>query len=603
MADTDTVTHAFRKDWGAEYDGEGQARFRIWAPGQELLSLRLEDEDHPMRRDANGWFELLVSEIVPGARYGFVLADGRVLPDPASRAQAGDVHARSVVVDPSRYRWRNPAWRGRPWPEAVVYELHVGTFTAEGTFQAAAGRLRHLLDLGITAVQLMPVGQFSGQRGWGYDGVLPYAPHVAYGTPDDLKHLVDEAHGLGLMIMLDVVYNHFGPDGNYLPTFAPGFFDETRHTPWGAGIAYDRAPVRRFFIDNAVYWLEEFQFDGLRLDAVDQIRDATEPELLVELAERVRQAFPGRHVHLVTEDNRNVTHLHERRDGRAARYTAEWNDDFHNAAHVVLTGETEGYYEDFAADAHRQLARCLAQGYAFQGEPSAHGGGKPRGEPSAHLPTTAFIDFLQNHDQVGNRALGDRLCTQASGRALDAMTAILLLSPHIPLLFMGEEWGETRPFYFFTDYTGDLAEAVREGRRGEFAAFSAFGSLQSIPDPNAKDTFEGSKLDWGRREEARGRARMRLYADLLSVRRNRIVPLLDDTKAAPGQIMAPEDGLLAIDWTLRGGTLQLRAALRDKECLAPPVSGTIIHVTGNLDAGTGTPLHLPPWAVVAAIEE
>lgn len=604
MADPGLDRRAFPRRWGTDFVRAGEALFRIWAPQAETLSLDLEGKTAPMTRDGDGWFELMAEGVEPGQRYSFVLPDGRRVPDPASRAQQGDVHGPSLVVDPTSYRWRHTDWTGRPWREAVVYELHVGTFTPDGTFCAAAERLGHLAGLGITAVELMPLAQFSGNRGWGYDGVLPFAPHNAYGSPDDLKLFIDEAHGLGLMVLLDVVYNHFGPDGNYLPSYAADFFDAERHTPWGAAIAYHREPVRQFFIDNALYWLEEFNADGLRLDAVDQIADRSEPELLIELARQVRAEFPDRHVHLTTEDNRNITRLHARQDGKAVHFTAEWNDDFHNAAHVLLTGESEGYYEDFADDPLLRLARSLAEGFAYQGEASPHADGAPRGEPSAHLPTPAFIDFLQNHDQVGNRALGERLSLLADGRRIAALTAMLLLSPHIPLVFMGEEWGETRPFFFFTDFEGQLADAVREGRRKEFAKFSAFASKadrDDIPDPNAPGTFERSKLDWATAADPQAQGRLELFTALLALRRDRIVPLLDDTAASPGTVLQAEGGVLAIDWQLPEGTLQLRACLADAARIVPPVAGQVIYDSGEAERSPEHPTRFDPWQVRVAV--
>lgn len=575
-------TRIFPKAWGAEFVRDGDVRFRIWAPAAETMTLRLEGGEAEMGRLDGGWFELLASGVRPGSEYSFVLPDGRSVPDPASRAQAGDVHGPSLVVDPTTYPWKNSDWAGRPWVEAVIYELHVGTFTQEGTFRSAAGRMRHLAELGVTAVELMPVGQFSGRRGWGYDGVLPYAPHSAYGTPDDLKHLVDEAHGCGLMVLLDVVYNHFGPDGNYLPLYAPDFFDPERRTPWGDAIAYQREPVRQFFIDNACYWLEEFNLDGLRLDAVDQVRDKSDPELLLDLAWKVRAEFPDRHIHLTTEDNRNVTYLHARHDGRISGYTAEWNDDFHNAAHVLLTGEQEGYYEDFADAPLRHLGCALATGFAYQGEPSPHAGGKPRGEPSGDLPPTAFVDFLQNHDQVGNRAFGERLSVLAANAPREALAAILLLSPHIPLLFMGEEWGETRPFLFFTDFHGELGDAVREGRRREMAGFSAFAEQAGnriVPDPNAVETFEVSKLDWESADSEQALEHLDLYRRLLSLRRKFIVPLLDDIAPMPGEVVAGADGYLAVDWRAGKTVLRLRANLSDRPLARPEQEGEVIFAT------------------------
>jgi malto-oligosyltrehalose trehalohydrolase len=520
------------------------ARFRLWAPAAERLAVRIDGRDLPMEPTGDGWFEAAVPGAGAGTAYRFVLPDGTLVPDPAARAQAGDVHGPSLLVDPAAYEWQVAGWTGRPWHEAVISEIHVGTFTPEGTFRAAAGRLAELAEVGFTAIEIMPVAQFAGARGWGYDGVLPYAPHPAYGTPDDLRALVDAAHGLGLMVLLDVVYNHFGPEGNYLGAYAPDFFHPERHTPWGAAIAYERDPVRRFFVENALYWLDEFRFDGLRLDAVDHVRDPdSEVEILVEIAQAVRAAHPERH--LTTEDNRNITRLHERAaDGRPALYTAEWNDDFHNVAHVIATGETEGYYTDFAEDRWSKLARALAEGFAYQGEPSRFADGAPRGAASAHLPPTAFVDFLQNHDQIGNRAFGERLVDLAPRALVRALSAILLLSPHVPLLFMGEEWGETRPFAFFTDFHGELADAVREGRRREFRHFAAFERPETrarIPDPNAPATFEASKLDWSATATPEGGDWLAWTGSLLATRRQEIVPRLAATGGHAGRVLAARD--------------------------------------------------------------
>ena len=586
--------------WGPELLGAGEVRFRVWAPGVDSLRLRLDGDDADMIRSGDGWFERVASGVENGAAYGFVLPDGLFVPDPASRGQKGDVHGPSLVVDPDAYGWRNTGWTGRPWPEAVISEIHVGTFTPEGTFRAAAEHLPHLAKTGFTAVELMPVAQFSGRRGWGYDGVLPYAPHNAYGTQEDMKQFVDEAHGLGLMVLLDVVYNHFGPDGNYLPLYAPDFFDPGRHTPWGNAIAYDRAPVRRFFVDNALYWLDEFRLDGLRLDAVDQIRDQSDPELLTELARTVRAEFPDRQIHLTTEDNRNVTHLHAREGGRTTAFTGEWNDDFHNAAHVLLTGEKEGYYEDFADDPARHLARCLAEGFAYQGEPSPHACGVARGEPSAHLPPTVFVDFLQNHDQVGNRGFGERLSVLADPLRYEVLTAMMILSPHIPMLFMGEEWGERHPFLFFTDFHGKLGDAVREGRRKEFAGFSAFASSdvgETIPDPNAVDTFDRSKIDWAAAESEEGRARLELHQTLFALRRDHVVPLLDDGEAVYGEIIESDGGVVAIDWHFpRGRLLQLRANLGDRERKLARVGGEVIYRSPGAENEA-----LQAWSLLVAV--
>jgi maltooligosyltrehalose trehalohydrolase len=571
---------AFSTTWGTELDESG-ARYRLWAPGQEQVRLRLDGRDHPMQREADGWCSAHVAGARAGAEYAFVLGDGLSVPDPAARAQAGDVHGPSLLVDPRAYRWRN-AWKGRPWAEAVIVEIHIGTFTPEGTFRAAAERLQHLFDTGITAVEIMPVAQFGGTRGWGYDGVLPYAPHRAYGTPEDFKALIDAAHGLGLMVLLDVVYNHFGPDGNYLHAYAPQFFTERRDTPWGAAIDFSEPAVRRFFIDNARYWLEEYHLDGLRFDAIDHIHDPeSETDILEEIAREVRSADPDSRIHLTTEDNRNITRLHERGDDvRPRLYTAEWNDDFHNVAHAIATHEAEGYYADFAEDPWTKLARSLAEGFAYQGEVSTHQGGKPRGVPSAHLPPLAFVDFLQNHDQTGNRAFGERLLTLASTGTVRALTEILLLSPHVPLMFMGEEWGETRPFAFFTDFHGELADAVREGRRREFSGFGAFldPDLRArIPDPNAMTTFESSKIDWAKRDRDAGQEWLRFVRGMLETRAREVVPHLERAPGHGGKIVAAEEGLVAVDWQLDGAVLRLRVNLADQAQEAPEARGRVIH--------------------------
>ncbi|MEW5424949.1 malto-oligosyltrehalose trehalohydrolase [Amorphus sp. 3PC139-8] len=595
---------AFPRTWGAEWVGDGSVRFRLWAPAETHVRVRLDARDDvEMTALEDGWFEARVPAVAAGTGYRFVLGDGFAIPDPASRAQMADVHGPSRVVDPTAYRWQQTDWTGRPWEEAVILELHVGTFTPEGTFRAAIDKLPHLVETGITTVEIMPVAQFAGNRGWGYDGVLPYAPHPAYGPPEDLKALVDTAHGLGLMVLLDVVYNHFGPEGNYLARYAPDFFHPERHTPWGAAIAYERAPVRHFFVENALFWLEEYRFDGLRLDAIDHIRDElSETEILVEIAAAVRASIPDRQIHLTTEDNRNITHLHERgADGQPRLYTAEWNDDFHNVAHVIATGESDGYYADFAEDRFGKLARALAEGFAYQGEPSRHGGGAPRGVPSAHLPPTAFVDFLQNHDQIGNRAFGERLIDLAEYDRVRALTTILLLSPHIPLLFMGEDYGETRPFAFFTDFEGELADAVRTGRRREFAAFAAFqgdrAEIDEIPDPNAPGTFGASKLNWDRLDHEDGRAWHDFVRTLLDLRRREIVPLISGAAGQAGRVVSADDGALAVDWQLVGGVLELRANLSETARALPTAAGDPLHAfvpTGNGDIAGDT---LPAGAV------
>ncbi len=371
-----------------------------------------------MQRSDDGWFET-EAECGAGTRYRYILADGMAIPDPASRGQDGDVHGASIVVDPSRYRWRNTQWRGRPWHETVVYELHPGIL---GGYGGIARELPRLSKLGVTAIELMPIAEFPGARNWGYDGTLPYAPECSYGTPDELRDLIDTAHDHGLMVFLDVVYNHFGPDGNYLPVLAPEMFRNDVATPWGPAIDFRRGEVRRFFTDNALYWLLEYRFDGLRFDAVHAI---TESDWLDEMAAEVRATVDaGRQVHLVLENDKNES-AHLARD-----FDAQWNDDGHHVLHVLLTGEREGYYGDYAENPAAALARCLKDGFIYQGEPSRHRGGESRGTPTATLPPTAFVLFLQNHDQIGNRAFGERLttladptCTRSRHRPATARTA------------------------------------------------------------------------------------------------------------------------------------------------------------------------------------
>ena len=550
--------------WGPQPGPDG-TRFRLWAPGVEALTLVLED-DHPMTATGDGWWEA-TAHAPHGTPYAFRLPDGATVPDPAARAQKGDVHGPSRVVVPA-HAWRHESPR-RPWHEAVICEIHVGTFTPEGTFRAAAAKMPLLAEAGYTGVEIMPVAQFAGRRGWGYDGVLLYAPHDAYGTPDDLRALVDAAHGAGLMIKLDVVYNHFGPDGNYLGAYAPDFFDPDRHTPWGQGIHYDYPPVRRFVIENALYWLEEFRFDGLRLDAIDHIHDPSDPDVLVEAAREIRERVP--HAWLATEDNRNVTHLHERDGDRTPLMSGEWNDDWHNAAHVVATDEDEGYYADWQDDPVGHLARAAAEGFADQGD-------RGRGRPSGHLPPDAFVDFLQNHDQIGNRAVGERLNQLTAPARLEALQAMLLLSPHVPLLFMGEEWGATEPFLFFTDFHGELGDAVREGRRREFEKFVGFAG--AVPDPNDPDTFRRSRIDWTMRDTPDHRRALDRTRGLLKLRAERIAPMIPGTGPDAGRRLDAPKGTVAVDWRLGGGLLQLRACFAHHPEAVPPTVGEVIHRTG-----------------------
>jgi 1,4-alpha-glucan branching enzyme/maltooligosyltrehalose trehalohydrolase len=520
--------------FGAETGEQGGTRFRLWAPAANTVDLIIESE--PMRgplsmqHSDGGWFDLNVPDAGAGARYFFRIDGAARVPDPASRAQPDDVHGPSEVVDPTAFEWPDDGWRGRPWEETVLYELHVGTFTAQGNFTGVASKLNDLVELGVTAIELMPVADSPGRRNWGYDGCYPFAPESGYGRPETLKALIAAAHARGIMVFLDVVYNHFGPEGSYLHLYAPNFFTERFSTPWGRAIDFSRQPVRDFFIHNALYWIEEFNIDGLRLDAVHAIFDDSPRHILVELAETVHAAVgDGRHVHLVLENDNNETRYLERRpDGRPRWYIAQWNDDIHHVCHVLATGEKWGYYSDYAA-ATAGLGRALTEGFAYQGDRSAHRGGAPRGERSAHLPPTAFVSFLQNHDQIGNRAFGERIGALAPAEAVRALAAVLLLAPSPPLLFMGEEWDARQPFPFFCDFGPDLADCVREGRRREFARFPEFrdpAARNRIPDPVAEATFESAVLYWDERHELPGRTRWAYYQQLLSLRRREILPRL-----------------------------------------------------------------------------
>ncbi|HDC4330613.1 TPA: malto-oligosyltrehalose trehalohydrolase [Enterobacter cloacae] len=561
----------FQKQWGAEFISGDVVRFRVWAEGQQQLTLRLAERDLPMTAVGNGWFQIDVPGVTHGTEYQFVLQDGMAVPDPASRAQKGDVNGPSVVIDPGRYQPINPDWAGRPWEETVIYELHIGTFTPQGTFRAAIDKLPYLAELGITQLEVMPVSQFGGSRGWGYDGVLLYAPHSAYGTPEDFHAFIDAAHGLGLSVVLDIVLNHFGPEGNYLPLLSPAFFDAQRMTPWGNGIAYEREPVRHYILDAPLFWLTEYRLDGLRFDAIDQIKDTASKHILQQIAETIREALPDRHIHLTTEDSRNVIFLHPRDEkGATPLFTAEWNDDFHNAAHVFATDETHAYYQDFAFEPEKKFARALAEGFVYQGEVSLQTG-HSRGVECHTQPPTFFVDFIQNHDQTGNRAQGERLITLAGADKTRVLLAALLLSPHIPLLFMGEEYGETNPFLFFTDFHGDLAKAVREGRAKEFTGHS--GHDGDVPDPNDEQTFARSKLDWHNVTTAQGKSWLRFTRSLLVLRHRYLVPLLRPGGTVEGKIVKTAPGMVAVSWSFPTGTLSLALNIGNKPVDVPALAG------------------------------
>jgi maltooligosyltrehalose trehalohydrolase len=581
-----------RPEWhlpfGASLITPARTRFRLWAPSQQAISVAIEGRPAvPMSRNNDGWFEAEVG-CGAGTRYRYILQDGVAIPDPASRGQIDDVHGQSLVVDPSSYRWRNPGWLGRPWHEAVIYELHPGLM---GGFAGVAAELPRLANLGITAVELMPIAEFPGTRNWGYDGVLPFAPESSYGTPDDLKALIDAAHDYGLMIFLDVVYNHFGPDGNYLPFYARQMFRDDLNTPWGPAIDFRQKEVRRFFTENALYWLIEYHFDGLRFDAVHAI---TEADWLDEMAAEVRSRVVGHQIHLVLENDDNAA-------GHLARdFDAQWNDDGHHVLHVLLTNEHEGYYDDYTEKPAARLARCLKEGFVYQGEPSIHRGGKLRGTSSAQLPPTAFVLFLQNHDQIGNRAFGERLTTLAKPAALEAAIALQLLCPQIPLLFMGEEIGSETPFLFFTDHNEELAKAVRKGRRREFAKFPQFSNpqlLSKISDPNALATFQQSRTDFARPGKNQ---REDLYKRLLAIRRDTIVPRLPGTRAIDTSAIGA--AAVMVRWRMGDGSLLFLATNLGPEAVEMRrPNEEFLYASSEDSKRAATKGHISPYSTIATL--
>lgn len=604
MSDRPAARRAHRMPFGACVREDGTTRFRLWAPGAERVELWLEEPGRAvsMPRDAGGWAELITRAAPAGTRYRFRIDGETLVPDPAARFQPGDVHGASEVIDPLAYAWADAGWAGLSPGRLVFYELHVGAFTPAGTYAGVASRLDHLVSLGVTAVELMPLADFPGRWGWGYDGVLLFSPESSYGRPEDLKALVDACHARGLAVFLDVVYNHFGPEGNYLHRYAPGFFTSRHRTPWGDGINYDgpgSEVVRAFVIHNALYWLEEFHLDGLRLDAVNAIVDDSPTHLLVELGRAVADG-PAREraVHLVLENGANQARHLERPGESRPLYQAQWNDDVHHALHVLLTGEAGGYYGDYQPPLPH-LGRCLTEGFAFQGERSIYRDGA-RGEPSGHLPPTAFVSFLQNHDQVGNRALGERITAISPLAAVRAATAILLLSPSPPLLFMGQEWGAPEPFLFFSDLGPDLGPSIAEGRRREFARFPDFASPAGralIPDPQALATRERAGLDWRHASEPAHREWLDLHRALLRLRAEAVVPLLAGEPVPGTGWKALADTALEVAWTFPAGTLRCVANLGPATVAhrgPGPDWGRRLYATGLPGAGWSG---LPPWSV------
>ncbi len=516
---------------GAEPLPAGGVHFRVWAPDHVRVELVLEagpgaPASRPLQPESGGYFSGLVGAAGPGTRYRFRLGDGPTLyPDPASRFQPEGPHGPSEVVDPTRYAWRDAEWSGPDPAGQVVYELHVGALTAEGTWPAAAAQLAALADLGVTTVEVMPVADFPGRFGWGYDGVDLFAPTRLYGTPDDFRAFVDQAHALGVAVVLDVVYNHFGPDGCYLTAFARAYVTDRYPNEWGQAINFDgedAGPVREFFLANAAYWIQEFHLDGLRLDATQQIFDASPRHILARIGDVVRQAAGARRTWIVAENEPQDVRLLLPRDRGGYALDALWNDDFHHAARVAATGRSEAYMSDYRGTA-QELVSAAKYAFLYQGQRFAWQD-RPRGTPTLGLPPRSFVNYLQNHDQVANTPGGRRLHQLTSPGRARALAALLLLGPETPLLFMGEEFAASSPFHYFADHTPELAARVREGRRefvSQFAGNTAPGAELILPDPAAHATFVASRLDPAERERDGHATTVALYRDLLRLRRER----------------------------------------------------------------------------------
>jgi maltooligosyltrehalose trehalohydrolase len=572
------------------FDGGG-VRFRVWAPAARDLTLIVETGSSAgtrlMPRDADGVHDLIVDGVGPGDRYRYRIDDGDPRPDPASRFQPEGVHGPSAVVDPFAFRWRHERWRGRATTDLVIYELHVGTFSPEGTFDGARGRLRELRDLGVTAIEVMPVADFAGSRNWGYDGVCLFAPSRTYGRPDDLRRLVDEAHGFGLSVLLDVVYNHLGPEGAYLQEFNPDYFTDRHETPWGRAVNVDgpgAAMVRQFVVENAVHWIEEYRVDGLRIDATHAMVDDSPVHIVAELAAAARDAA-GHPILIHAEDHRNLAALVEEPADGGWGLDGVWADDFHHVMRRLLAGDLHGYYADFEGTTH-ELARTLGEGWLFTGQFSPNMG-EHRGTPAGHLPMLRSIVCLQNHDQIGNRAHGDRLHQPVLPESWRAASTLLLTSPMTPLLFMGQEWAASTPFQFFTDLEPGLGRLVTEGRRREFAAFPEFSDAatrERIPDPQAPETFERSRLDWAERARPGHAEVLALYARLLALRLE--YPGLGASLEPRARAFAPDDATIILE---RGGGFWIVVRLH----------------AGDVDVAraAGEPLSRAGWDIVLTTED
>jgi maltooligosyltrehalose trehalohydrolase len=577
---------------GAWPDRDG-AHFRVWAPTARNLEVVLESSNRAsgvqtphilMTKSADGTWSAFISGVKAGDRYRYRVDGQGPFPDPASRFQPEGTHGPSEIIDPNSFVWSDAAWRGVELNKLIIYELHVGTFTPAGTFAGVRDHLKELVELGVTAIELMPVADFPGQRNWGYDGVDLFAPARCYGQPDDLRRLVDAAHGFGLAVLLDVVYNHLGPDGNYLSAYSPYYFSKQHPTTWGAALNLDgphSEMVRAFFIENALHWITEYHLDGLRLDATHALVDEGPRHLLLELSAAVHHSVTGRRVLLIAEDHRNLRTLLTPEQEGGWGIDAVWADDFHHQVRRLLAGDHEGYYRDYAGTV-ADLVETIQKGWFYSGQHSEHWN-EPRGTESAGIPPYRFVYCLQNHDQIGNRAMGERLHHQIDLAAYRTATALLLCCPATPLLFMGQEWAASTPFLFFTDHHKRLGQKVTEGRRQEFKNFSAFsdpGTRDRIPDPQAESTFLASKLIWEETSREPHASIRRLYQALLRLRNTE--PALSSPDRSDFEVATLDDSAILLvrhaprpqsgDWQRNGGR--------------EPGAGTVLIIVQLLDGRT-----------------
>ncbi|MFL6569908.1 MAG: malto-oligosyltrehalose trehalohydrolase [Chthoniobacterales bacterium] len=532
---------------GAELIDEG-VRYRTWCKHTNVSVVVVDRDQKVLRRiplepDGGGYFSAIDADGRAGDLYQYKFGDSQGWPDPASRFQPLGVHGPSMVIDANAFSWSDDDWQAPPYSDLVIYELHIGTFTNEGTFRAAIEKLPELAALGVNAIEIMPIADFPGDRNWGYDGVSLYAPSRAYGTPDDLRSLADAAHAHGLAVILDVVYNHMGPDGNYLGVYHSGYFNPKHQTPWGAGLHFEEIAVREFFADNAPYWMREFHIDGFRLDATHAIEDFSERHILAEIAERVH-SLGG---FLVAEDERNEPNLLRSVDRGGLGFNGVWSDDFHHIVRVMLTRQREGYYENFRGTAD-ELTETLEHGWLFRGQRRREDG-HLRGGESIEFAPEQFIYCISNHDQVGNRAFGERLGHIVEPAAYRAASALLCLAPYTPMLFMGQEWNASTPFQFFTEHNAQLGNLITQGRRREFEHFGAFRDPQvreRIPDPQSESTFLNSKLRWDELRKPEHAEILALYREFLRLRRTH--PALRDRSRSNWNVRQTDNGIVLLEF-------------------------------------------------------